>query len=274
MKRDDFEKIKQKINETKIENSSDKSILIEQFESTSNSKYSGLCLDNFVLNDTKRYSILFDEIMVILKKLTKLNINQKESIELFLVRLAKILSAKAENELINKVNSFEFNRIFYECVKNRIKNFTGSYMNQTSALVAFYEQVNRLLTNFQNETKSEEENDFEKNVTLMLNYTNTIVSIQNVSSSEIKLLKGICSKIDENMNCFEMVEFILFDLAIIQSSLFSLASKDKKDKEKQFNSIKEKQHVQSIDEILNKNNQIEKMMKNLDKADMFVSYIK
>lgn len=229
----------------------------------------------------------FDEIMVILKKLTKLNINQKESIELFLVRLAKILSAKAENELINKVNSFEFNRIFYECVKNRIKNLTGSFINQTSALVAFYEQVNRLLTNFQNETKSEEENDFEKNVTLILNYTNTIVSIQNVSSSEIKLLKRICSKIDENMNCFEMVEFILFDLAIIQSSLFSLASKDKKDKEKQFNSIKEKvekfeksinlksikQHVQSIDEILSKNNQIEKMMKNLDKADMFVFYI-
>ena len=229
----------------------------------------------------------FDEIMVILKKLTKLNINQKESIELFLVRLVKILSAKAENELINKVNSFEFNRIFYECVKNRIKNLTGSFINQTSALVAFYEQVNRLLTNFQNETKSEEENDFEKNVTLILNYTNTIVSIQNVSSSEIKLLKRICSKIDENMNCFEMVEFILFDLAIIQSSLFSLASKDKKDKEKQFNSIKEKvekfeksinlksikQHVQSIDEILSKNNQIEKMMKNLDKADMFVFYI-
>ncbi|RNA30671.1 hypothetical protein BpHYR1_003028, partial [Brachionus plicatilis] len=261
--KDNFEKIKLKINGTKIENSNDKCILIEEFESNENREYYGLSLNSFVIkykyllnseqkttlinvtqnviqyclerNSNETLKILieliflinyehlsFMEIISLLKKLTTIKYGLNSSMELFLVRLGKILAKKAENELVNKVNSFEFNRIFYECVKNRLKNVPGSFVQQINDFVPFYEQVNKLLVNYSNEAMSEGEHEFEKNVTLILNYANSSISYQNLSRSEIKLLKSICPNIDENMDSFEIIEFLLFDLANIQYSLFSL----------------------------------------------------
>ncbi|RMZ95733.1 hypothetical protein BpHYR1_054178, partial [Brachionus plicatilis] len=91
--RDNYEKIKLKINGTKIENSNDKCILIEEFESNEKRKYYGLSLNSFVIN--------FMEIISLLKKLTTIKYGLNRSMETFLVRLGKILAKKAENELVN-----------------------------------------------------------------------------------------------------------------------------------------------------------------------------
>lgn len=338
MNKENFEKIKLEIDKTNIENSSDKSILIAEFESNDKKKFSALSINNFVLkykyrihlNEEKSASLFqvtqnviqycqnsdsnerleilkdliflihleylsFEEIVLLLKMLLNIKYDQNKSIKLFLTKLAKNLSNKAENEITKKVNNAEFSQIFSDCIRNRLKKVSGQFDKKISVLVPFYEQVNKLLNQFLKEEKPEEENEFEKNAILAISYANCSdqVGIQNlnqkISKTEINLLKKICPKINENLNDFEIFEIFIFELVMIQLSLFSLSIEDKKKENKNLKSILQsfeqlesnnfqirsiKAYLQSIDETVKKNAQIEKMLESLENVDKFVPYVK
>lgn len=326
LKKDYFEMIKLEIVKAKIENSSHKSILIAQFESNDKNKQTGLSLNNFVLkykyrlnwktekcaslfqvtqnviqycqynNSNERLQILkdliflthseylsFEEIVVLLKMLLNIKYDQNKSIKLFVAKLGKNLSTKAEHEIGKKVNNAEFSQIFSQCIQNRVDKISGPFVKKISALVAFYEQVNQLLDRF---NKPGEENEFEKNAILAINYANCPGQVgagqnfnQNLSSAEKKFLKKICAKIDENLNDFEIFEIFIFELVNIQlkkeSKQLSLMWKNLQKFESDNFQIKWlKAYLNSIIENVNKNTHIDKMLENLNKVDKFVPYVK